>query len=115
MTPLPNTNEEENDSLDVAPPLVIQTLTLLWIALFGGRWIVVSLLQWNGFLSPEQTAAFDAEILSRVYLILLALTILIVALRWARRYSASSADSPTGKAGAVSASVPDSRQESRKL
>ena len=116
---MPNAHTEPeneiNASPDVASPVVIQTLSLLWIALFGGHWIVVSLLQWNSMVSPEQVAAFDADILSRVYLILLALTILVVALRVARRYSAPSAASPTGKAEAKSASLPDSRQESRKL
>ena len=56
-----------------------------------------------------------AVVLSRVYLILLALTILIMALRIARRYSTLSfrfADA--GKAGAEPAALPDSRQESRK-
>ena len=87
-----NAEVEKNDAPDVAPPVVIQTLTLLWIALFGGRWIAVSLLQWNGILLPEQVAAFDSGILSRLYLILLALTILIVALRFARSLSAPSPD-----------------------
>ena len=105
--------DETDDSPDVAPPIVIQTLTLLWIVLFGGRWIAVSLLQWNGFLSPEQVAAFDSGVLSRLYLILLALTILIVALRVTRRYSAPSSGSPQQGSRSASTAVPDSRQEPR--
>ena len=109
-----NADEETDDSPDVAPPIMIQTLSLSWIALFGGRWIVVSLLQWNGILTPEQVAAFDGGILSRVYLILLALTILIVALRMARRYSAPSSSASQQEAPASPVSVPDARQEPRK-
>ena len=109
-------NEEEaEDALpDVAPPVVIQTLTILWIVLFGGRWIGVSLLQWNGIISPEQVAAFDGGLLTRLYLILLAFTILIVALRFARRFSAPSSDSRNQKADSPSAARSVSRQEPRK-
>ena len=110
-----NEDEETDDSPDVAPPVVIQTLTILWIVLFGGRWIGVSLLQWNGIISPEQVAAFDGGLLTRLYLILLAFTILIVALRFARRFSAPSSDSGNQKADSPSAARSDSRQEPRQL
>ncbi len=115
--------EAADDSPDVAPPVVIQTLSLLWIALFGGRWVVVSLLQWNGLIAPDAVAAFDSGpfaplyfsgLLVPTYLVLLACTILIVALRVARRYSAPSSESPTPGKDSASIVSADSRQEPRK-
>ena len=124
MIPLSGVNDEETDDApDVAPPVVIQILTLSWIVLFGGRWIVVSLLQWNGLIAPDAVAAFDSGpfaplyfsgLLVPIYLVLLACTILIVALRFARRFSAPSSVSRTLEAERPSASRPDSRQEPRK-
>ena len=112
---MPDTNEKEtNETPDVAPPVALQTLALLWIALFGGRWIVVSLLQWNGLLAPERVGLLDTAILSRCYLILLAITILILALRGARLISRPTPESAQTGRAALSASAPNSRQESRK-
>ena len=101
--------DPENEISDVVPPTVRQIIAWLWIALFGGRWIVISLLQWNGILTPEQTAALDENVLSRLYVVLLALTLLILALRLLRSRSIENAasDSPTA--------APRFHQESRDL
>ena len=107
-------SDSENDAPDVLPGAVIETLSLLWIALFGGRWICVSLLQWNGILAPEQVAALDANVLSRAYVVLLALTALVLMLRvlHSRRTGAGTMQAANETPHAA---APRSRQESRDL
>jgi hypothetical protein len=75
----------ESRSSDVLPAWANQILGLLWVLLFGGRWIVVPMLWWNGFMTPEQIAVLDENVLLRVYLVLFTVTILVVALRLVRR------------------------------
>ena len=112
--------EYNGDTPDVAPPIAIQTLTLLWMGLFGGRWIGVTLLQWTGCLSPDDVTRFDSGILTRCYLVLLVLTILVVVLRGARRISTAAPNAgtaaDTAESGRISPAVPVSppRREHRK-
>ena len=78
-------------SNDVLPPVVNQLLGLAWIALFAGRWIVVQfLLAWQ-VLTPNMVADLDDRILTRIYLVLLAVTVLVSVLRAMRNGKSASA------------------------
>lgn len=74
----------EGNAPDVLPAPVNTLLAALWVALFGGRWLAVPLVQAAGLLSPEQTADWDEGILTKVYLILLSITCVVLALRAVR-------------------------------
>ena len=76
---------------DVLPPVVNQLLGLAWIALFAGRWIVVQLLLAGQVLSPNMVADLDDRVLVRIYLVLLAVTVLVSVLRSMRNGKAGSA------------------------
>lgn len=80
----------EEDTPDVLPAPVNTLLAALWVVLFGGRWLVVPLVQAAGLLSPEQTADWDEGILTKVYLILLSITCVVLALRAVRHLQGSS-------------------------
>ncbi len=71
----------EEDAPDVLPAPVNTVLAAMWVVLFGGRWLAVPLVQAAGLLSPEQTAEWDEGILTKVYLILLSITCVVLALR----------------------------------
>lgn len=79
---------------DVLPPLANRIMAVLWIALFGGRWIVLPFLIFFGLLSPVQVTEWDNGILLIAYLALLAVTLLALALRWARGLSARASAAP---------------------
>ncbi len=74
----------ENDTSDVLPAWANQILILLWLLLFGGRWLLPPALQMAGLLSPRQLAALDETVLLKLYLLLLAATCVVVALRAVR-------------------------------
>ena len=76
---------------DVLPPVVNQLLGLAWIALFAGRWIVVQLLLAGNVLAPSMVADLDDRVLMRIYLILLAVTVLVSVLRAMRNDTSGSA------------------------
>jgi hypothetical protein len=73
------------DGKDVVPPALNQLLGAAWIALFSGRWIVIPLLVAARFASPSLVADLDDTVLFRFYLMLVAVTILVVVLRLMRR------------------------------
>ena len=77
----------EDKTPDVLPPAGNALMALLWILLFGGRWIGVPLLQAAGLVNAEQIALLDELVLGRVYLLLLAVTLIVLALRAVRRAS----------------------------
>ena len=86
---------------DVLPPVVNQLLGLAWIALFAGRWIVVQLLLAGNVLAPSMVADLDDRVLMRIYLVLLAVTVLVSvlrAMRNGRSGSASDRGMPSGNA-----------------
>ena len=87
----------ENKTPDVLPSWANQTLILLWLLLFGGRWLLPPILQMAGVLSAQQLAALDEFILLKLYLVLLAVTCIVVALRAVR-----DAQSGTGAVQAIS-------------
>jgi len=75
-------HEDAGEASDtVLPPVINQLLGLAWIALFAGRWIVVQLLLAARVLSSTMVADLDDRILIRLYLILLAVTVMVVVLR----------------------------------
>lgn len=61
-----------------------RVLSLLWIVLFAGHWVGLTLLNWFGFVTLAQIAVLNESLFSRLYLVLLALTLLVLALRWMR-------------------------------
>lgn len=82
---------EERESADVLPAGLNVVLALLCIGLFASRWIAVPFLLYAGLMNAGQIAEIDGGLL-RVYLILLATAIVVVALR-AVRHARSSASS----------------------
>ncbi len=70
---------------DVLPPNANTLLGLCWVLLFAGRWLLAPVLIATGLLSATQIADLDDGILVRIYTLLLAATILVVALRAVRR------------------------------
>ena len=91
----------DNDTTpDVLPAPVNTLLATLWVCLFGGRWLLVPMVQAAGLLSPEQTADWDEGILAKVYLILLSITCVVLALRAVRHLQShngvAQAASPAG-------------------
>ncbi len=58
-----------------------RVLRLLWIMLFGGHWVGLTLLNWFGFVTLAQIAVWNDLLFVRLYLILLVLTLLTLVLR----------------------------------
>lgn len=83
--------EEDDQGPDVLPEPLMQGLIAAWLLLFGGRWLLAPVLQWNLLLSPTDLHAWDENILLKLYLVLLAITLIVVALRWVRGVQARSA------------------------
>ena len=69
---------------DVLPGSLNSLMAILWMSLFGGRWLIVPLLQVTRLLTPDQVAALDDGLLKKTYLILLSITCLVLALRAVR-------------------------------
>jgi hypothetical protein len=74
----------QTESREDMSPLLTTLVAVLWLALFGGRWLVVPLLLYAGLVSGPDVARWDGGILVQVYLLLLVVTILIAALRAVR-------------------------------
>ncbi len=62
-----------------------QILPLLWLLLFAGHWVGLTLLNGFGFLRREQIAEWNETYFSKIYLLLLTFTLLQLALRATRR------------------------------
>ena len=93
---------------DVLPPLANLILALLWIVLLGGRWIAVPLLSAAGILTQEQVAAWDSGLLLRCYLLLFAITMVVVILRAVRGAQAAfAARTSPGETGSASSEMPE--------
>jgi hypothetical protein len=74
-------DEPDMTPADVLPPTVNLLLGLSWVLLFAGRWILPPFLLAAGVLSPTMVAELDDRILVRCYLLLLAVTIMVLVLR----------------------------------
>lgn len=90
ITPMPS-SADRDDAPDVLPAPLNTLLATLWVGLFGGRWLLVPMLQMVGLLSPEQTADWDEGFLAKLYLILLSITCVVLALRAVRRFQSHNA------------------------
>ena len=80
------------DRTEVLPPIASAALGIAWIALFGYRWIAAPFLLAAGILSPSVVADLDDRVLFRVYLVLLAITVVVIVLRAMRGSSRQSND-----------------------
>jgi hypothetical protein len=94
-------SQTEDAAPDVLPFWASRLLALLWILLFGGRWILGNLLVWGGFLTMTQVAALDGSVGAPCYALLLGVTCIALALRAVRR--ARPVASPAADSGAVGA------------
>lgn len=70
------------------PDLSSRVLALLWMLLFGVRWLVITPLEWTGTLTPQQMGLIDDVLLLPLYLMLFVLTCVVLGLRAARRLQA---------------------------
>jgi hypothetical protein len=59
-------------------------MAALWIALLGGRWVILTFLMAAGLLVPAQVARLDESLLLPLYLMLLVITVVVAALRAVR-------------------------------
>lgn len=62
-----------------------RALAPLWLLLFAGHWVGLTLLNEFGFLRREQIADWNDALFSKLYLLLLIFTLLHLALRALRR------------------------------
>lgn len=102
---------ETEASPDVLPPLANLAMAALWLLLFGGRWIGGNLLLATGALTPAQLAVWDETLLLRIYLVLFAITVLVLALRFVRRGQATASHSTQPAAQSEAVSAPRAGQE----
>ncbi len=73
--------KSQTDSGDVLPPIINQGLAVSWVVLFTFRSAGVFLLLLSGLLNVAQLEAYVDPILSRLYMVLLAVTIVVIVLR----------------------------------
>src|SRR5687768_7392110 len=95
-------SQEENKP-DVLPPWGNQVMILLWLLLFGVRWLVIMPMEWTGVLDPKQMQFLDDVLLLPIYLVLLVVTCVVIGLRAAR--SAQTAP-PSGRSETRSGAKP---------
>src|SRR5690348_11953670 len=95
-------SEFAENTPDTQPQKGDMILAALWLLLFGGRWLLMPVLQVAGMVTPQQVTALDNGLLLELYLVLLAITCVMVALRAVRRTQHGSAeDSPGVSASAL--------------
>jgi hypothetical protein len=82
-------NPSLEDKPDVLPPWANRLMILLWLLLFGVRWLVLTPLEWTGALSADTMSFLDDVLLLRVYLLLFVVTCVVLGLRAARSASSS--------------------------
>jgi hypothetical protein len=90
--------EEEQEtgvvSPDVLPPHLRTALIVLWVALFGGRWLLIPALLAAGAVSAPDMDRLDGGILLQIYLVLLVITVLVAVLRAVRSVQAAPTSGP---------------------
>lgn len=96
----------ENSPADIAeekpgvlPPWASHLMILLWLLLFGVRWLIITPLEWMGVLTPDTMYTLDDVILLRVYLILFVITCAVLGLRAARNAQSGEAGSSVARKG----------------
>lgn len=97
---------------DVLPPIANHGMALLWLLLFGGRGLIIPFLQIVGLVQPQQVTEWDDGLFLRLYLVLFSITVLVVALRAARRPRAAS-QPPQEPDAIVASSGSQIRQENK--
>ena len=85
----------DEDTPDVLPPRVNQVMAALWILLLGGRWLATPFLMTDQivtqnnetyvYINPLIRDELDKRILLPCYLVLLIVTLVVLALRFARQ------------------------------
>src|SRR5579872_3315863 len=75
---------DHNNVSDVLPPPGGEIMALMWLLLFGGRWLLFPVLQASGVLTPQAVTFWDEAILLKLYLVLLVITCVVLALRAVR-------------------------------
>ena len=73
--------KSQTEADDVLPPAVNQALAVSWVALFSFRSAGVFLLLLSGLLNVAQLEAFVDPVLFRLYMVLLAVSIVVIVLR----------------------------------
>ncbi len=96
---IPQNTVQDEDEKDVAPKWAIHLLMLAWLVLIGGRWVLTPAIMFGDSLTSATAEKYDRGILLQVYLVLLVLTLLIPAMRFAR-----SLESKSRKAGTSNSS-----------
>ena len=86
---------------DVLPPLANDLLGIAWILLFTVRWAGVNLLLAAGLMNAAMVSDLDDRVLFRCYLILFAVTVLVIALRAVRGAAARSRAAATRRSVAA--------------
>ncbi len=71
----------QSEAGDVLSPTINQTLAVSWVVLFSFRSAGVFLLLLSGLLNVAQLETFVDPVLSRVYMVLSAVTIVVIVLR----------------------------------
>jgi hypothetical protein len=82
-------NSSLEDKPDVLPPWANRLMILLWLLLFGGRWLILTPMEWTGAISPDTMSFLDDVLLLRVYLLLFVVTCVVIGLRFARSVSSA--------------------------
>ena len=83
-------DEIDEPAGDILPLAALDLLAAAWVVLFMGRWVVVQLLLAASLLTPSMVSDLDDRLLFRCYLVLLAVTIVVLALRAVRGATARS-------------------------
>ncbi len=69
---------------DVAPDWCTRALMIGWLVLLGGRWIATPFILFGDPTFADTVSSLDRGLFLRCYLVLLLLTLLIQALRFAK-------------------------------
>ena len=82
----------DNEQLpDVAPDWCVRILMIGWLILLGGRWIATPFVMFGDPSVAGAVSSLDRGPLLRCYLVLLILTLMVPALRFARSIEQMSA------------------------
>jgi len=75
---------DNEQSPDAVPDWYVRVLMIGWLVLLGGRWIATPFIMFGDSSAEETMSSLDRGPLLRCYLVLLMLTVMVPALRFAR-------------------------------
>jgi hypothetical protein len=75
---------DKEQPTDVAPDWFVRILMISWLVLLGGRWIATPFIMFGDPSVAEAVSSADRGPLLRCYLVLLLLTLIVPALRFAK-------------------------------